>query len=240
MSTCLCDAFFDDVAKATVEVLEYLGCTVDFPESQTCCGQPAFNGGDWKSARTVVRHQMKAFEGDAPVIVPSGSCAAMAFHGSLLAFEKEQDLPEVEALAKRTWEVCDFIVNGLGVKQIKGNYAARIAIHNSCHTRGTGTGDAAATLLGSIEGVELVTYGEPEQCCGFGGTFAVAFPHISGAMGRVKIENLLELKPDMVVSADMSCLMHQRGLANKANIPYTAQHVIQVIRDALRNGGELA
>src|SRR5215213_3701545 len=122
MATCLCDAFYDDVAAATVEVLEHLGVAVDFPEGQTCCGQPAFNGGDWAASRKVVRHTVRTFEGEAPVVVPSGSCAAMMFHGALLEFEKESDLPAVTALGQRTWELADFIVNALNVKTWPGRY----------------------------------------------------------------------------------------------------------------------
>jgi hypothetical protein len=108
MATCLCDAFYDDVAAATVEILEYLGVEVVFPEAQTCCGQPAFNGGDWAASRKVVRHTVRTFAGEEPVVVPSGSCAAMLFHGAVLEFEKEPDLGEVEALGRRTWELADF------------------------------------------------------------------------------------------------------------------------------------
>ena len=150
MATCLCDAFYDDAAIATVEVLEHLGLTVEFPEAQTCCGQPAFNAGDWAASRRVARHMMRTFTGELPVIVPSSSCAAMLFHGSLLAFEHEADLPEVVQLARRTWELADFIVNGLGVKTWPGRLDASIAFHRSCHSRGTGTPEAAATLMRSI------------------------------------------------------------------------------------------
>jgi hypothetical protein len=94
MATCLCDAFYDDVAKATVEVLEHAGCEIEFPENQTCCGQPAFNCGQWPAARQVMRHTASVFAGDRPIIVPSGSCAAMMFHGSSLEFEHEPDRPE--------------------------------------------------------------------------------------------------------------------------------------------------
>ena len=124
MATCLCDAFYDDAARATVEVLEHLGCTVEFPAAQTCCGQPAFNGGDWPASRRVVRHTVATFAGDCPVVVPSGSCAAMVFHGALLEFEHEADLPAVAALGRRTWELADFIVNGLGVTAWPGRYEA--------------------------------------------------------------------------------------------------------------------
>jgi L-lactate dehydrogenase complex protein LldE len=153
MATCLCDAFYAEAAKSTVDVLEHAGCIVEFPEGQTCCGQPAFNGGDWANSRKVVRHTLDVFRGELPVIVPSGSCAAMVFHGSPLQFEKETDLPAVKQMAARTWELFDFLVNGLGITSWPGRFDARLAIHHSCHTRGTGPGDAMEKLLSSIEGV---------------------------------------------------------------------------------------
>lgn len=235
MATCLCDAFFDDAAVATVQVLESLGCKVEFPEGQTCCGQPAFNGGDWPSSRKVVRHTVKTFAGEEPVVVPSGSCAAMMFHGALLEFEKEPDLADVEKLGHRTWELADFIVNALGVKTWPGRYNAKIAFHRSCHSRGTPTGDAALTLLRSIEGLEVVPFGEAEQCCGFGGTFSVSFPHVSQSMGNLKLDHVFAAKPDLLVSVDMSCLMHMGGLANKGGRPIKTMHIAQLLRDAMKN-----
>jgi L-lactate dehydrogenase complex protein LldE len=239
MATCLCDAFYDDVARATVEVLEHLGCTVEFPEGQTCCGQPAFNGGDWPASRKVVRHTVQTFAGDCPVVVPSGSCAAMLFHGAPLEFEKEKDLPAVEALGRRTWELADFIVNGLSVKTWPGRYDAKIAFHRACHTRGTGSSEAAEALLGSIAGVRLVPFGEGEQCCGFGGTFSVSFPNISSSMGTLKLEHIRAAQPDVLVSGDMSCLMHLNGLAEKEGKPLKTRHLAQILRDALKHGGLL-
>jgi L-lactate dehydrogenase complex protein LldE len=233
MATCLCDAFFDDVAAATVEVLEHLGCEVVFPEGQTCCGQPAFNGGDWAASRRVVRHTVRTFAGTEPVVVPSGSCAAMVFHGALLEFEKEKDLPEVEALAHRTWELADFIVNGLGVTRWPGRFERRIAFHRSCHSRGTASAASAEALLGSIEGVEVVPFGEADQCCGFGGTFSVSFPNVSAGMGKLKLENVRASSPDILVSGDMSCLMHLHGISEKEGAPLRVRHLAQVLRDAL-------
>ena len=237
MATCLCDAFYDDMAAATVQVLEYLGCTVEFPEGQTCCGQPAFNGGDWPASRRVVRHTVKTFPGTDPVVVPSGSCAAMLFHGAVLEFEKESDLAEVEALGRRSWELGDFIVNGLGVKAWPGRYEAAVALHRSCHTRGTASGPAVSGLLATIPGLRLAEFGEGEQCCGFGGTFSVSFPNISSAMGDLKLEHIRAARPDVLVSGDMSCLMHLRGIAAKEGKPIKVVHFAQVLRDALRNGG---
>jgi L-lactate dehydrogenase complex protein LldE len=237
MATCLCDAFFDETARATVEVLEHLGCEIEFPQGQTCCGQPAFNAGDWAAARSVLRHAMRVFKGEDPIILPSGSCAAMIFHSSLLAFEKEPDLPEVRAIARRTWELSDFVVNGLGVERWPGRFPARIAFHHSCHTRGTGSPAAAERLLRSIDGVQIVPFDEPEQCCGFGGTFSVAFPYISSQMGKLKLDNALKTKPDYLVSNDMSCLMHLRGLAEKEGQAPQVRHTAQILSQALRSKG---
>ncbi|MDR0901557.1 MAG: (Fe-S)-binding protein [Opitutaceae bacterium] len=234
MATCLCDAVFDDTAIATVEVLEHLGCRVAFPEAQTCCGQPAFNAGDWPAARKVMRHVVRAFPGDEPVIVPSASCAAMLFHGALLAFENEPDLPAVRRVGGRAWELADYIVNALGVTAWPGRFDAKIAFHRSCHARGTDTGAAALALLNSIAGLTVVPFGEPEQCCGFGGTFSVTFPHISKAMGNLKLDHILAAAPDFIVSIDQSCLMSLSGLAAKGGRPIKTKHIAQVLRDALR------
>jgi L-lactate dehydrogenase complex protein LldE len=237
MATCLCDVFYDDVGVATVQVLEHLGCTVDVPVDQTCCGQPAFNAGDWAAARSVARHTLRVFEGDRSVVVPSGSCARMVSHGAEILFEREDDRPVAERLARRSWELSDFIVNGLGVTEWPGRFDATLAFHRSCHSRGTRYGDAALTLLRSIRGLRLVEFGEAEQCCGFGGTFSVAFPNISGRVGSLKLDHILAAGPDAVVSADMGCLMHLTGLAKKGGRALRSMHVAQVLRDALAASG---
>jgi L-lactate dehydrogenase complex protein LldE len=237
MATCLADTFFDDVARATVEVLEHLGCEVTFPEDQTCCAQPAFNSGDWPAARQVARHCLRVFADAAPVVVPSGSCARMVSHGALMLFEAEGDRAEASALARRTWELGDFVARGLGVARWPGRLAMRVAFHRSCHSRGTAYADGALALLRSIEGLQVVEIGEGEQCCGFGGTFSVAFPHVSRAMGTLKLEHVLAAVPDVLVSADASCLMHVTGLAERAGRPLRALHLAQVLRDALRSVG---
>jgi L-lactate dehydrogenase complex protein LldE len=235
MGTCLCDAFYDDVARATVEVLEHLGYSVDFPEDQTCCGQPAFNSGDWQASRKVAKHCAEVFKGDLPVIVPSGSCAAMNRHGNLLQYEENPD-PGISSLASRTWEVMDFIFNGIGIREWPGSFAkpTRIAFHRSCHSRGTRTGEAVRTLLSTIGNTEVISFGQSEQCCGFGGTFSVTFPHISGKMGTLKLDHILDTQPDLLVGIDMSCLMHLSGLATTQGRPVPHRHAIQILRDTLK------
>jgi L-lactate dehydrogenase complex protein LldE len=171
MATCLCDAFFDGVAKATVEVLEHAGCEVEFPENQTCCGQPAFNCGDWPASREVMRHTARVFEGGKPVIVPSGSCAAMLFHGAPLEFEKEK--------ISRSWKNSPIALGSLPISSStalasrNGRAAFQPAsLFTELVARAApGSGEAALKLLRSIEGLEVIPFGEAEQCCGFGGTF---------------------------------------------------------------------
>jgi L-lactate dehydrogenase complex protein LldE len=243
MVTCLGDVFFDDVARATVEVLEHLGCEVEFPEDQTCCGQPAFNAGDWPAARRVARHALRVFTGDEgattpepPVVAPSGSCARMVSHGALLLFEGERDRAPIEGLARRTWELGDFIVRGLGVARWPGRWPGRLAFHRSCHSRGTGYAEAALTLLRSIAGAEVVEIAEAEQCCGFGGTFSVSFPAISRGMGDLKLDQILAVAPAALVSADAGCLMHLEGLAAREGRALPTRHLAQILRDALHAG----
>lgn len=234
MATCLCDTLFDDVAQASVEVLEWLGVEVVFPADQTCCGQPAFNCGDWQASRRVARHTARVFAGELPVVVPSGSCAAMHHHGNPLQFEEVPDA-QVASLGARTWEICDFIVNGLGVTRWPGRLArpTRVAFHQACHTRGSASGAASATLLASVGNLELVPINQAEQCCGFGGTFAVTFPHLSGRIGTLKLDHVLETRPDLLASTDSSCLMHLGGLASAQGRGLPVRHVIQILRDAL-------
>jgi len=234
MTTCLCDLFYDDVARATVEVLEHLGCEVEVPSAQTCCAQPAFNAGDWTAARRVARHTLTVFAGDGAVVTPSGSCARMLSHGSALLFEHEPDRDEAARLGERTFELAEWIVERLHVTRWSGRLERRVAFHRSCHSRGTRYAESALALLRSIEGIELVEVGEGEQCCGFGGTFSASFPHLSRSIGDLKLDHLLASTPDIVVSADMGCLLHLAGLARREGRPFEARHVAQVLRDALR------
>lgn len=159
----------------------------------------------------------------------------MMFHGATLEFEGEQDRAGIEQVGARTWELGDYLVNGLGIKEWPGKFRAKVALHRACHTRGTGSGPAVRQLLQSIEGLEIVPFGEGEQCCGFGGTFSVSFPNVSTAMGELKLENIRAAQPDCIVSGDMSCLMHLGGLAEREGQPVKTRHFAQVLRDALRN-----
>ncbi len=237
MITCLCDTFYNEVAQASVEVLEQVGCTVEVPDAQTCCGQPAFNAGDWKAARKVIRHTLKTFQGEAPIVIPSGSCAHMVLSGYELAFEDDpgSDLEAIQEMTHRTWELCDFLVNGLGIESWPGTFNGTISLHRSCHTRGSDTYASAVKLLSSIDGLEVLEFDESEQCCGFGGTFSVAYPNTSEAMGTLKIDKLTAVKPDYIGAVDMACMLHLSGLAEKQERSFKKLHVAEILMQSLRN-----
>jgi len=161
----------------------------------------------------------------------------MIFHGALLAFEKEDDLPLVKALGERTWELVDFIVNGLGITEWPGKFDASVSFHSSCHLRGSNSKAAVQQLTGTIDKLTVKQFDEEEQCCGFGGTFAVSFPNVSREMGDLKVENLTKPNPDIVASADMGCMMHFGGMMEKKGMTIKRMHIAQILRDSLKNGG---
>lgn len=197
---------------AMVQVLERLGHEIDYPEGQTCCGQPPFNSGYWPEAREVAGRQLEVFRDSEVVVSASGSCGAMfkVFYPELFArTPKEQAAKDLSA---KTYEFSDFLVNKLGVRDVGARFEGRVTFHDGCHgLRELGTKQAPRELLRAVKGLELVEMGDQESCCGFGGTFAVKFPQISTAMAEVKCQSILGTTADYVVSNDSSCLMQIQG-----------------------------
>jgi L-lactate dehydrogenase complex protein LldE len=209
---CFIDSFYPQVGMAIVEVLERLGHQVEFPEAQTCCGQPPFNSGYWDEAREVARRQMRVFREADVVVSASGSCGAMfkVFYPELFHHHPEEE--EARTLSAKTFEFSDFLVNRLGVRDVGARFEGKATFHDGCHgLRELGTKTAPRELLKAVQGLELVEMGECETCCGFGGTFAVKYPQISTAMAEVKCHSILETGADYVVSNDSSCLMQIQG-----------------------------
>jgi len=233
MLTCLCDAMFADVGRATTRVLEYAGCQVEFDPQQTCCGQPAFNAGDWPAARRVALHTLDVFHDAQAVVAPSASCAAMMRHGYGLLFEDHPRREQALALGRRTYELSEFLVRVLKVPCWPAQPARRIGLHPSCHLRQLEAWDLPGQLLQSIGGVDVVPFAEPEQCCGFGGVFSVKFPWMSRQMGESKLAAIEEQDLQEVVSTDMGCLMHLRGMAEKQKRPLRFTHIAQLLADSL-------
>ncbi|MFH0795297.1 MAG: (Fe-S)-binding protein [bacterium] len=242
MLTCLCDAFYPEVGLSAVECLEAAGYRVAFEENQTCCGQPAFNSGDRRSALRGARQTIRTFRRARVVVTPSGSCAAMVRWGFPQLFEGEADLEEARDLARRTWELTEFLTQVAGCPPWPGRYAKRIALHRSCHLRELTVGDAPERLLKAVEGVELVPLRAPEQCCGFGGTFSVGFPWTSREIGAAKLASLRDSGAQEVVSNDMGCLVHLKGLhkrevrEGKVAQALSFRHIAEVLREALGQG----
>jgi L-lactate dehydrogenase complex protein LldE len=230
MITCLGDIVRPEAGKAVVHILRRLGHSIDFPRDQTCCGQPMFNSGyaDW--AREQARHTIRVFEGDQPVIVPSGSCAAMVKveYPHLLEADPAWHKRALE-LAARTFEFSDFLVNQLQVTDVGAAYHGRVAFHFACHLRMLTHTSEVETLVRHVKGATLVPLARQDQCCGFGGSFAIRYPHISGNMVEDKMQCILASQADCIVSTDAGCLMNIGGRMHRAGHDVELLHIAELL-----------
>jgi L-lactate dehydrogenase complex protein LldE len=229
--TCIVDQLFPKVGMAMAGVLERLGYQVEFPENQTCCGQPAFNSGYRGEARMVARHFLDTFESSETIVVPSGSCTSMVVHHFAELFAKDPTtLARVHALEKRVWEFATFLTEVAGVEDVGARLEEVVTFHDGCHgLRELGIRDAPRRLLGCVRGLELREMAPAEECCGFGGTFAVKFAELSGAMARTKIEAIERTGARTVVSLDPSCLMQIQGALLRAGSSVRTMHLAEVL-----------
>lgn len=231
--TCLVNEFHPSVGIAAAEVLERLGVRVEVPEDAICCGQPAYNGGFEAEARQVLHSLIRVLErSPAPVVVPSGSCADMLIHQGPQLFRGEPDMRHrASQLARRTYEFTQFLREVLDV-QWQGRLAPgrKVAYHPSCHlSRGLGVKDAPLELLRDIRGVRLLQLDPEDECCGFGGLFAVKNPDISGAMLEKKCRAVEVTDADTLVSCDLGCLLHVGGGLRRQGRPVRIQHVAEIL-----------
>jgi len=230
MITCLGDALYPRVGVAAVQVLRGLGVEVDFPAGQTCCGQPAYNSGFRDSARSTARAFLHAFAGSESVVSISGSCAAMVRDGFPDLFAGRPEEADARELAARTWEFSEFLVDVLGVDELPVSRRGTATLHHSCHTRRLlGVVEQPERLLSMIDGLEYVPLRGAEQCCGFGGTFAVKMAHISTAMVDEKVDHILESGADLVVGLDASCLMNIEGRLRRRGSRLEVRHLAEVL-----------
>ena len=237
--TCIADALYPQTAISVVKLLEYLEIDSDFPEKQTCCGQPAFNTGYWSEARQVARHFLTSFQEAEVIVVPSGSCAAMVRQEFPHLFKNDPWLSLANDIASKTWEFTEYIVDGLGIADLKLEYAeARtFAFHDSCHgLRMLGLGQAARDLLGNVQNATLYDLTEHDECCGFGGTFSVKMADVSGAMLQRKIDNINRCPADTIVMGDLSCIAHINGGLSRQGSPKRARHIADVLAEGLVEG----
>jgi L-lactate dehydrogenase complex protein LldE len=229
--TCLADQIYPEVGLSTLRLLQRLGCQVDFPEAQRCCGQPAFNSGYVEEARAVARSLLDAFEDAEYVVSPSGSCTGMIRHYFGELFASVPELGErAEALARKTYELSQFLVQVLAVSDVGAHFPHRVTYHASCHgARLLGAKEEPLTLLSKVGGLELVPLVRCEDCCGFGGTFAVKLASISAAMVDEKVDHVLRTQAEYLVGTDMGCLMNIAGRLDRRGAKVGVLHLAQVL-----------
>ncbi len=234
---CYVDQLYPDVGLATLELLERFGCAVEFPAAQTCCGQPMANTGCVSDAVPLARKFLDIFAPYDYVVCPSGSCTAMIRqHYHDLCHEH----PKFEDVTRKTYELCEFLHDVLEVKAVPGKFPYRVGLHQSCHgLRELRLGSCsevmgprfskAGKLLASLEGIELVEVKRPDECCGFGGTFAVQEEAVSCMMGLDRVHDHHQAGAEILTAGDMSCLMHMWGLIQRRKTPLKVMHVAEIL-----------
>jgi len=229
--TCLADQLFPQVGEAMVTVLRRIGVTVDFPEAQTCCGQVAFNDGFWEEARPLAERFIDTFQDAEAIVAPSGSCVAMIreYYPELL--RPDPELAErARDLGQRTYEFSEFLVDILNRDDVGAQFPHRVSYHPACHgLRALGIVDQPLRLLAHVQGLTLVPLPRAEDCCGFGGMFAVKFAALSGSMLGAKLAAIAATEAEIVTATDVSCLMHIAGGLSRAGSRTRAMHLAEIL-----------
>jgi L-lactate dehydrogenase complex protein LldE len=231
--TCYNDTLFPDTGKAVVRVLERLGHTVEFPAGQTCCGQMHWNTGYQSEALPLVKRFVEQFRGVEAVVIPSSSCVAMMRdHYPKMAAEIGDSglIAEVSQLLPRVFEFSEFLIKRLGLEDVGAYYPRRVTYHASCHgLRNLGLGDGPMRLLKAVRGIDLVELTALEQCCGFGGTFAVKNADVSSAMLEEKTGAVLATGAEVCTACDNSCLMHIQGALHRQKTGVKTIHLAEIL-----------
>jgi Fe-S oxidoreductase len=233
MVTCVNDAMFPDTGRAVVELLTRLGVEVEFPQAQTCCAQPMVNTGYLDEAVPVVRTFVDAFAGYDVVVTPSGSCAGSVRHQHRIVAERAGEKGLVDAvatLAPKVYELSEFLVDVLGVTDVGACFPHRVTYHPTCHSlRLLHVGDRPRQLLEAVRGITLVDLPGAEECCGFGGTFAMKNADVSVAMGADKARHVRETDAEVLVAGDNSCLMHIGGVLSRQRSGVRVMHLAEIL-----------
>lgn len=229
-ATCLVDMFQSNVGKATVELLERLGCEIDFPESQTCCGQPSYNSGYVKDTKDVMKRTIDTFVDAEYVVCPSGSCTYMLKEYPHIFEGDPVWEPKAKKLAEKTYELTQFIVDVLKVEEVGARFEGRVTYHTSCHmTRLLGVKEAPMKLLKNVKGLTFTELPGKEQCCGFGGTFSVKMGQISEQMVDEKVRHVEETGAEYLIGADAGCLMNIGGRMERQGKKIKVLHIAEVL-----------
>lgn len=237
--TCMVDMLYPQTGMSVVTVLEHLGVTVDFPMTQTCCGQPGFNAGYQNEARDVARQFLRAFHDSEVIVAPSGSCVAMVRHEYPKLFADDPRwLAHAQDAAAKTWEITEFIVDGLGITDLHARLPEpqTFAVHDACHgMRLLGLGNAGRTLLNNIENCEAHDLHEHDKCCGFGGLFSVKMPDVSNAMLQNKMGNIEADDAPVTLTGDVSCMTHMNGGLKRSGSNRRVRHIVDVLAEGIAN-----
>jgi len=229
--TCLVDLFRPSVGFAAIKLLEDAGACVEVPESQTCCGQPAYNSGDRGQAKAIARRVVESFERFDYVVAPSGSCAGMlkAHYPELLA-DDPSFAARARALAAKSYELTSFLVEVLQFAAVDASFAASVTYHDSCSgLRELKVRDAPRRLLASVADLTLTEMEETEVCCGFGGAFSVKYPDIANAIVEAKARNIVKSGVNCVLAGDLGCLLHIAGKLAREDRAIECRHVAEVL-----------
>jgi L-lactate dehydrogenase complex protein LldE len=232
--TCLVDLYRPAVGFSAITLLERAGCTVEVPRAQTCCGQPAYNSGDRRTARDLARAVIDAFLPYDAVVVPSGSCAGMIVHHFPALFPDESaDRERAERLAARTHELISFLTDILRVDAVEAQYDGVVTYHDSCSgLRELGIRAQPRHLLAGMPGLTLRELDDADVCCGFGGTFCVKYPDISTRMVSDKVRAIAATGADTVLAGDMGCLLNIAGRMHREGRAIAVRHVAEVLAGA--------
>ncbi len=237
--TCIVDTMYPEIGESVVAVFERLGIDVQFPADQTCCGQPAFNSGHWDEARAVAGRNMEVLRGRGDVVLPSGSCTTMLrhFYGEL--FHDNAELAAAaDELASRSYELTEYLVDVLGVTDVGASFPESLTVHDACHgLRGLGIKEQPRALLANVAGATVTELPGAEECCGFGGLFAVKLPHISEAMLQRKVDQIEATGADVAVMCDASCMTQINGRLSRQGSRCRAMHIAEVLATPAEDEG---
>jgi L-lactate dehydrogenase complex protein LldE len=239
-ASCLADQLYPEVARSVSRVLGRYDCDVSFPPSQVCCGQPALSSGYFAEARQVASVLIDAFADSDYVVAPSGSCAAMVHHHYAELFKHDPKRSEAAArLASKIYEFSQFMVKVLKVERVQGSFPHAVTFHPSCHAaRLLGVQSEPLSLLSAVPGVQLVPLPHADDCCGFGGTFAIKLPEVSAAIADEKLRHVSSTGARYLVGTDLGCLMHLAGRMQRRGMAVEALHIAQLLDRAFGTAPE--
>lgn len=232
-STCLGSALMGRTIMNAIWLLKKAGYEVVFKKDQTCCGQPSYNSGYFNESKKVALYNVDLFDKDYPILVPSGSCAGMMMHDYLEMFEKDKDYEKIKNFSKRVFELSQFLDENLDIDDLGEN--VKVTWHSNCHAlRVAKSINSSKNLIKKLKNVELINLPYEEECCGFGGTFAVKEPAVSNAMAMEKIKHIKETGCKYIIIGDGGCMMNIDGTIKRNNVDVKVIHLYDFLAKRIK------